>query len=287
MSESLCFRIAAPEGERDRLLAEVWSRGCLGVLDEGGVLWVYVPGDADAAPLLALADRARGIRVAGPERVPDEDWERSWRAGLAPRQIAGLWIRPSWCAPQGAPELVIDPEQAFGSGEHATTRLALRLLLEALQPGDTVLDVGTGSGILALGALRAGAVWACGIDVDAAACANAAANGTRNGLRLALVRGSLDALDPGQRFEIVVANMLSARLAPWLERLGRHAGRVLVLSGYLDAERDSLLEPLRRQGIGAEAELSEEQSGDLWCASRFHTRSRQSSRSSASVSSNG
>ncbi len=250
------------------------------------MLHAYFAEDAPVAAVRGLADPGRGVRVDGPHAVPDQDWERSWREGLAPRRIGPLWIRPSWCAPQTPPELVIDPEQAFGSGEHATTRLALALLLDALEPGDAVLDLGTGSGILALASLRVGAAGAVGLEIDRVACRNAAGNRERNGLPLGLVCGSLDALAPAARFPLVVANMLSLRLAPWLDRLARHCTRALIVAGYLEHEREALLAPLVGRGWRVVAERSEQQSGDLWGASRLaHERLRQASRSSASVSS--
>jgi ribosomal protein L11 methyltransferase len=130
------YRIAAPQDERERLLAELSSLGTLGVEErEAEMLAYFRPDGAGVSNLQALADPERRISVSGPERVPDADWEREWRSGLAPRLVAGVWIRPSFCASAGEPELVIDPQQAFGSGEHASTRLALKLLLESPRRG--------------------------------------------------------------------------------------------------------------------------------------------------------
>ena len=120
-------RIEAPEGELERLSAELWSLGTAGV-EEIAVpleLRAYFAGEVPRAELERLDDAARGVRVHGPVPVAERDWEREWRAGLAPRRIGALWVRPSFCASAGTPELVIDPQQAFGSGELATTRLAL------------------------------------------------------------------------------------------------------------------------------------------------------------------
>ena len=184
------MRIEAPEGELERLSAELWSLGTAGV-EEIAVpleLRAYFAGEVPRAELERLDDAARGVRVHGPVPVAERDWEREWRAGLAPRRIGALWVRPSFCASAGTPELVIDPQQAFGSGEHATTRLALELLQDELRPGDRVLDLGTGSGILGLGALVCGAGAALGIDSDPVALANAAENRAR---RVLVVSGYL------------------------------------------------------------------------------------------------
>lgn len=286
MSGAICFRIAAPAAQLDPLLGAVDSLGCLGVVEEGGVLVVYFAADVDPGSVRSLADGATGIQVEGPEPVPAADWQHAWRSGLEPREVAGLWIRPSWCESRGEPELVIDPKQAFGSGEHATTRLALALLLDALQPRDRVLDVGSGSGILGLAALRRGAGFAAGVEIELAASHNAAENAAHNALPLALCCGTLDAVDPNVSFDLVVANMLATRLMPLRARLSAHTGRVLVLSGYLAAEAATVLDSFRAEGFEVEREHREEQSGDLWCAARLaHRRARQSSRSAASVSS--
>jgi len=268
---SVVFRISAPAVEAEWLVAELASLGTSGVEEREAELLAYFA--ADAVPLVelrALADPARGIAVSGPEPVPERDWEELWRAGLAPRRIGKLWVRPSFAPSQGNPELVIDPQQAFGSGEHATTRLALGLVLDALQPGDRVLDVGTGSGILALGALRLGAGRALGFDLDPVAIANAAENRARNGLQLALFAGPLDALAPAARFDLVVANLLLHELLPCLERLLGRAGRALVLSGYLAGERARLDAALAGSGWRSARESSELQSGDRWCARLLH-----------------
>jgi ribosomal protein L11 methyltransferase len=282
------YRIAAPEAEAERLIAELSSLGTLGIEERDAELGAYFPADAaiDAA-VRALADPERHIHVSLPERVPDADWEAEWRRGLAPRCVAGLWVRPSFCASAGEPELVIDPQQAFGSGEHASTRLALELLLGELRPGDSVLDVGTGSGILALAALRRGAGRALGFDTDPIAIANAAENRARNGLPLALYCGGIEALAHGARFDICVANLLLHELLPGLEALVARTARALVISGTLEREWEKLAEHPALAGLRSARSLSEAQSGDVWCARLLvHGDARQPSRSSPSESSN-
>jgi len=264
------YRVAAPEAEVERLLAELSTLGTLGVEERGAELAAYFPADADvAAALAALADPARHISVSGPEAVPDADWEAEWRRGLAPRCISGLWVRPSFCAPAGEPELVIDPQQAFGSGEHATTRLALELLLETLRPGDSVLDVGTGSGILGLAALRRGAGFTLGFDTDPVAIVNAAENRVRNRLPLALYCGGLEALADGRRFDVCVANLLVHELLPFLDALAARARRALIVSGALEREWTRLAAHPALAGFRSARERCEAQSGDLWCARLF------------------
>lgn len=283
------FRIELPHAELDRVSAELHSLGTRGIeeraLPEAGrveLLAYFATGGTSYREVRALATPQ--VRVRGPERVPDTDWEHEWRRGLRPRRVGPLWIRPSWCASAGAPELLIDPQQAFGSGEHATTRLALQLLLEALEPGDRMLDVGAGSGILALGALRMGAGQACAVDIDPAACANARENAHRNRLALRLVCGGLECLNVSARFELAAANLLLRELLPCLPRLATAATRGLILSGYLESERPELERALADQDWRTLREQVEEQSGDRWCARQLvHARFLQSSSTSRSV----
>lgn len=282
----MVFRVATPAAERERLVAELSSLGTLGVEERDAELLAYFGSDgAGAAQVNALADPERRISVSGPEPVPDADWEQEWRSGLAPRRIAGLWIRPSFCASAGEPELVIDPQQAFGSGEHASTRLALELLLGCVRPGETLLDVGTGSGILALAALRSGAARAVGLDTDPVAIANAAENRARNRLPLELYCGGLEALARGARFDVGVANLLLHELVPCLPALAARTRRALVLSGQLERERGRLEAAIPNDAWRCVREAREVQSGETWCARLLvHSDARDRSSSASSVS---
>ena len=271
---SLLVRIEAPEAESERLIAELWSLGTSGVEERPLEarpshieLRAYFAADgAPLAALRALESPEQRVTVREPEPVEERDWEVSWRAGLAPRRIGALWVRPSFCASAGTPELVIDPQQAFGSGEHATTRLSLELLQEQLRPSDSLLDLGTGTGILGLGALRQGAARALGLDSDPVAIANAAENRARNALPLALACATLDALADTARFDVVVANLLLHELLACLDSLAARARRVLILSGYLARERAVLDRALAGGTWQQVRESSEIQSGDRWCA---------------------
>lgn len=263
-------RIEAPLEEWDRLVGELHALGTLGAEElpdaSPPALLAYFESRPARDDIRSLASPSRGIRVGEPRSVPAVDWETRWREGLAPRRVAGLWVRPSWCEPAGEPEIRIDPGRAFGSGEHASTRLALELLLGESRPGESVLDVGTGTGILALAALRAGARFALGLDRDPVACESARENARRNGLGLSLLCGTLDAVAPEARFDSVVANLLAGELEPWLDRLASHARGRLILSGYLESQREGILSRMHGLGLEVLSEGSEEQSGERWCA---------------------
>jgi ribosomal protein L11 methyltransferase len=142
--------------------------------------------DERAADALVAALAAEGeAPVATTRRALEPvDWTTRWRDGLGPRHFGRLTVVPTWIElPRGdGPAVVLDPESAFGSGEHGSTRAALTLLERHLRPGDRVLDLGSGSGILAIAAAKLGAASAVGIENDAEANPVARRNAERNGV---------------------------------------------------------------------------------------------------------
>src|SRR5215208_1409801 len=137
---------------------------------DDGTLVAFAPDQQAADHLIAELERnADAPLKTWSHRVETEDWSTRWREGLGARQLGGLTIIPSWLPEASDPDrltIVLDPETAFGSGEHGSTRAALALLGRLLRPGNRVLDLGSGSGILAIAAIKLGAVNAIGIDTD-------------------------------------------------------------------------------------------------------------------------
>jgi ribosomal protein L11 methyltransferase len=197
----------------------------------------------DPEHLLRRACETSGVAVQDHklESVPDEDWVARSRAQFGPIRISRrLWIVPTWHAPSDADaiNLVLDPGLAFGTGDHASTRLCLRWLERRIRGGETVLDYGCGSGILAIAALKLGAARAVGVDIDQNAVAAAQVNARRNGVVGEFVE-SCSSLT--LTADVVVANILPKTLkllAPLLVDRCRRGGHV-VLSGILvDQARD-------------------------------------------------
>jgi ribosomal protein L11 methyltransferase len=155
---------------------------------DDGLLVGFAADPADAARVLAELPSA-GAEAAGALRpVEAVDWSERWRDGLGVRRIGRLTVAPSWVAvPNGAgPTIVLDPEMAFGSGEHGSTRTALTLIDRHVAPGDRALDLGSGSGILAIAAVKLGAARAIGLETDAEANEVAERNASRNGVEAAV-----------------------------------------------------------------------------------------------------
>ncbi len=177
------------------------------------------------------------------DQLADRDWNALWAQSVQPIRIGQrVVIRPSWRAVDRRPddvELIIDPKQAFGTGHHATTQLLVEWLEDAVHPGDRVLDIGTGSGILAMLALRLGAAKAIGFDIDPVAveCAreSVAANGF--GPELDIREGTLeDSLgESAERIDLILANLDRQTLLDLSPALCAYAvrGTRLLVSGLL------------------------------------------------------
>ena len=249
-----------------------------GAWQEDGVIRLYWPVDRWMPEV--LHELRRAVRHLDPtleptitvDRLPEEDWNAKWAASVKPIRIGRrLIIRPSWESAVLGPddlELIIDPKQAFGTGHHATTRLLAEWLEGLIRGGERVFDVGTGSGILAMLAVRLGAKEAVGIDCDpvAIACARdyAAVNGFGRELRLDTTSVADRAAGPDHRVDVVIANLDRRTLLDSAELLGRYAvaGSTLLLSGLLLEDREEVVEAFAHAG----AYLAEAREQEGWLA---------------------
>ena len=219
----------------------------------------------ELARFAAIAGSGLGLRGIGEleiRSIPEEEWATSWRAEFPVVRIGRIVIRPPWSehvADPGDAVVVIDPGQAFGTGLHPTTRLALaglsrwaeRGLLATLpRDGAGIVDVGTGSGILLAAALQLGASHGSGIDIDPLAVEAARGNIERNGLggRATVTRGTLPLAVTAP---LVVANLvadLHIQLAPHLAAAVEPGGRLLA-SGIFATRADETIAALRDVGL--------------------------------------
>lgn len=229
----------------------------------------------DAA--LAALGGQRGLTVSAID-VPDEDWARRSQENLRAIEAAGLVIAPPWDVPgrkagdtgrrTELPVIIIEPSTGFGTGHHATTRLCLRLLRRLDLRGARVLDVGTGSGVLALAAWKLGARDVAAVDNDPDALENARANIARNGAgpSIDIICDDLGALRV-ERADIVVANLTGAVLIRYAAELRALAvdGGYLIFSGF--APQDAAVVRSAFRGLSVIDEPSE---GD-WAALLLRT----------------
>ena len=205
----------------------------------------------DPAQAIAAIAAQRGWRapvVFTLSTVGEQDWVRLTQAQFEPIRISDrLWVIPSWhSAPDpGAINLLVDPGLAFGTGSHPTTRLCLQWLEATITGGESVLDYGCGSGILAIAAMRLGAASATGTDLDPQALVASRSNAALNSVQCDF--HAPDALRACE-YDIVVANILTNPLrilAPALAARTRTGGRI-VLSGILVDQADDVMDAYRR-----------------------------------------
>jgi ribosomal protein L11 methyltransferase len=275
--------VKVPDAEgAGRVSAEAFEAGAAGIeereADRGIILLLYVP-----TPLSLEVSRAvervvgADATIGAPVPVPDQDWPETWKEHLEAVVVSSrLVVRPSFVAhalEAGQAELLIDPGQAFGTGGHVSTRLALEWI-DALAPElsdrERFLDAGTGTGVLALAALRLAPVQAVGFDLDPVATDAAIANARENGLedRFVVVTGPLAEVS-GEDFDLVAANMLRRELEPLLAELvarTRSGGR-LIFSGLLTRECALFGERLGEAGLEVIGERRAlDASGERWSA---------------------
>ena len=230
LHETPLFREA---GEPEQSL---WPLNRLNVLFEDGV---------DYEDAVKTACTEAGVAAPDPIRievVSDRDWVRATQQQFGPIEISPrLWIVPSWSRPPDAAKIVLrlDPGLSFGTGSHTTTWQCLNWLDQHLHAGESVLDYGCGSGILAIAASKLGAGRVMGTDIDPNALEASRHNAAQNGAVVEFV--PTDAV-PTEHFDVVVANILANPLKVLAPLLAAHtrAGGTVVLAGILDAQAGSV-----------------------------------------------
>ena len=243
-------------------------------------LTVHIPDDAAAAAAVEETERALwhlqafGLRPVGGLQVAaveESDWTEAWKAGYTPQRIGRVVVVPSWLDEPIRPGevlLKLDPGMAFGTGLHPTTRGCLRLLQELRPMPPVLLDVGSGSGILALAALKLGAERVVCLDTDAVAVEATRANAAANGLgdRVDARAGSLHA-GAVERFPLVVANLVASVLVELAPRLAAHAetGATLLASGIIDHRAGEVIAALGDAGLVLQERIAE----DEWVSLRL------------------
>jgi ribosomal protein L11 methyltransferase len=260
-------------GVRDALSAALFGAGAQG-LQEVADAWVTVltssAGDTGLLDLMVRAvRRVDATALVQVSELPEVDWSREWRAGIGAHILGALTVVPPWLAKGLDPgrTIVIDPEMAFGTGEHETTRCVVRLMQRVICAGDTVADLGAGSAVLAIAAVKLGAERVAAIEMDADAIPNAESNVARNGVtgRVTVIEGDAALLLPlVAPVRVVLANILSSVLIELLPAIAGALsdGGVAILSGILVAERQTMLDVIAVDG--GWRVVAEESEGEWW-----------------------
>lgn len=275
----------SPETE-EAIVNAFWELGSSGVLQSGvgraGAFdrvtgfWRDRPGvDEKLDRIVRLWEDLRNLGMAeGPcriskRKVSEDDWAGKWKAQVGPVRVSErLMIAPPWSEPHRSDRSLvvrINPGTAFGTGGHETTQLCLRQLEKRIRPGDRVLDVGSGSGVLAIAAVLLGASRATGIDIDPETIGNAIENARLNGVagQVEVHAGRMDYPAVDGLYRIVVSNISAASLTAMLPGLATHLhpSGELILSGLLIEEAGSFEAALASGGFSL---LERETLGDWW-----------------------
>lgn len=228
---------------------------------------IYLPGNEDTPEkrhrireLLYYLGRLYPVPEPTFRKLEDRDWAEAWKTHYTPFRVGErLWIRPSWTTLEEAlaPNdvvLTLDPGMAFGTGLHPTTQMCLHALEQLVRPGMRVLDVGTGSGILAIAALQLGAGSALAVDNDPQAVAAARENALTNGVagQLVVREGTLSDVAERGKWDLVLVNILAPVIVAMLQENGllnyaTEGGRLL-LSGIVDEQAPVVREALAAAG---------------------------------------
>lgn len=260
-----------------------------GCLFEAGAGGVEEQGEPDATVLVTYGDDPEALEqlrlrlselldalpaLARPPRIElielDANYGRAWLDYLKPEWLTNTLVIQPLNSPDPGPDIQVlryHPELAFGTGGHPTTRLAARAVLAWVQarPGEALLDVGTGNGVLAMVALLAGAREALGLDIDENAVRAATANAELNGLAARARFSALPLAELDATFPLVVANIDAPTLAALALPLARRTLDTLLVTGLLTEQSSEVEAAFRSAGL----ELRERAELDDWCLLRF------------------
>lgn len=275
----LVVTVEAPsDTSRDALVEGLLSLGGSSVQESAHALVTYIAAPDDVEAWLSRAVEHLHALTGAEQKIAwrwqeNEDWSESWKRGLKARRVGRHFVvTPSWIVPElraGDRVIVIDPEMAFGTGEHGTTRGALRFLEQVTKRGDRVLDIGTGSAILAIAAAQLGAGEVIALDNDADAILNARDNVQRNHVADA-VQLDVRFVDAAylnevgaERFDIIVANVLSGVLKPLLSAFFNAVvvKGYVILGGILREESNEMVQAAHAAGFTV---LGEDLEDEWW-----------------------
>ncbi|HEY4564543.1 MAG TPA: 50S ribosomal protein L11 methyltransferase, partial [Thermoanaerobaculia bacterium] len=262
-----------PPDLEESAVALLWMAGTLGVQSVTGPdgrlrLEAWFPVDVEPMEM-----PLPGVELETEEPVPDADWFATWRERARPFPVGrSLYLDPREPdetleeAPRGRRLLRLPARAAFGTGSHESTALALELLEDAEVRGGRVLDVGTGTGVLAFAALALGAAAVTGFDLDPAAPVHARDNSALNGLYPHLFTGRLAAVRPRPLFDLALVNVVPEQILPEMPDLVRllNPKGEAILSGILQERGRQVLDRMRGLGL---AERDRREAGD-WVAFR-------------------
>lgn len=254
-----------PGAQRERVAAALFRAGAQGLQELGESFVTQAPDPATAEALVCAALAVGPDVYVETAPLDDVDWSQRWKQSIRSHRLGRLTVAPPWLADNLDPAttIVVEPEMAFGTGEHATTRGVIRLMQSVVREGDRAADLGAGSAVLAIAAAKLGAAQVAAIEFDHDAIANAEANVRRNGVadRVTVIEGDAALLLPlVAPVRVLTANIISSVLLALLPAMARALtadGRA-ILSGILSSEQPDMQVALDDAGWLVEAEDEED-----------------------------
>jgi ribosomal protein L11 methyltransferase len=251
---SVRVSVTDPAARADALAA-LFAAGSQGVQELADGFLTHVEGQAVANDLLCAVMAAAPDAVVQTAPLDAVDWTEQWKTGIHAQELGKIVIAPPWLASAYERDqlVVIEPGMAFGTGEHATTRGVVRLMQRAVRAGDRVADLGAGSAVLSIAAVRLGAAHVAAIELDPDAIANAQENAERNGVadRVVVIQGDAGVLlQLVAPVRLILANIISSVLEPLLPAMeaALDVGGRVILSGILQEEETAMRSALVRGG---------------------------------------
>ncbi len=265
--------ITSPDESREALTHRLLEMGSTGLIEDNDKIIAYFQGSADIDGLRSELDRFRDVLISSGlnpgftydyNHLPEKDWNEEWKKSFTPIDAGdNLTVVPSWIEPDTERlTLIIDPGMAFGTGHHETTKRCLELIehLSGAQ-GGSVLDIGTGTGVLAIGASKMGFGPVTAVDIDPLAVELAGRNAGTNGLENVVIKeGDVSAVSGA--FDLILANLISEVLidiAPDISsRL--NPGGTAILSGMIVGQEEGVIEAIQKAGLA----LKDKYIDDKW-----------------------
>lgn len=273
------FIINVPEVSLDALTYKLKDLGSLGLYENGETLLAYFEHANNIDILCDELNSFRGVLESSGldpsfffthTMLQAQDWNEAWKKGITPINAGNaITIIPPWeQAEEGRITIMIDSGMAFGTGHHETTRTCLARIekLSLVHAGKSLLDIGTGTGILAIGASKMGFSHILAVDTDPLAVDAARENIALNGIKnIEVKEGSISAVDG--TFDVIIANLISSTLIEIAPEVASHlnADGLVILSGMLAGEENMVTDAYRKAGL----DLTEKSFDDKWVTLEF------------------
>jgi ribosomal protein L11 methyltransferase len=255
--------VTTPEESQDALINKMSEMGAIGFVEQdGGLIGYFEPKQSPAEICNELGRFRSVLETSGLDAsfslshnvLPEKDWNETWKKNFTPIDVGdNLTIIPSWLQSEtNRIPIIIDPGMVFGTGHHETTRTCLSLIEKASKNSNKrrLLDIGTGTGILAIGAGRLGFNEVVAVDIDPLCVDAAARNVAANGLGNVEIKEGGISVSAGT-FDVIVANLLSEILTEIASDLAArlHPGGTAVLSGMLTGQEDGVIQAMISSGL--------------------------------------